>query len=116
MAICKTLYEIVDLDDELELPMFSGTMTELSEFTGFTNHYIHKAIYWAKKKGCRCRYVRVDLDTDEQFEVINQRMSEQRKGIPKSERKTFECDGIHIGSDGKGKWQTKTRKEAQPAQ
>lgn len=63
----KVLYELIDIKDRFGLPKFAGTLAELSEYTGVTARNIRKAIWMAEKKGERCKYVRVDLDDDEQF-------------------------------------------------
>ena len=56
----RYLYMVSDMDNE-ELPLFVGTLAELSEFTGVNRTSILSAISHAKSRGSKCKYSKIGL-------------------------------------------------------
>jgi hypothetical protein len=60
-----TLYMNVT-KDELELPLaVADTVAELAKMVGVRENSIFGAMGRAKKSGCKCAYVRVEIDEEE---------------------------------------------------
>lgn len=55
----KVLYILIDPKDKYEFPIFVGTLSELSEFTGSKKSSIVESIRKAKKNGHKCKYKRI---------------------------------------------------------
>ena len=58
-----TLYALVD-SKNYEDTIFVGTLVELCEYTGRTKNAILSAISQSKRRGNRCRYVRIGKESE----------------------------------------------------
>lgn len=61
----KKIYVVIDKKDN-GYPIFMGTMSEVSAFTGKNRHSILSAISHAKKRGNYCKYGVLEDDEDDE--------------------------------------------------
>ena len=62
-----TIYMEVDLKNkELPTGRMAETATALSRMCGCNDKNVSSAIHHAKKKGGRCRYVKVEIDEEDE--------------------------------------------------
>ena len=55
----SVLYVVIDKSDPCELPLFSGTLSEVCKFTGKSKNAILSAISHSKERGQKCQYIKI---------------------------------------------------------
>lgn len=64
MTEANTLYAVVDLDNNEEM-LCVGNIHEISEYAGVKEPWILTQISRAKKRGYRCKYVRIGREDED---------------------------------------------------
>ena len=57
----KDLFVVIDINDKYELPLFVGSLQEVADYCNTNTYAIRSAICHAKRRGSKCRYVRVKV-------------------------------------------------------